>query len=631
MSEFKKQLGKMSRQEQEQLLVLETLPGRLAKSKQGEKLYQLLTDFDFIEAKLELLGVQPLIEDYDLARTYDVLLSKEQTEILKLIQGAIRKSASILDEDKTQLAEQLLGRLLDFEEPDIQRLLEQGRQSKNSIWLRPLRGNLERPGEGCLRTLIGHTRDVTAVTIAPDGLTAISASDDRTLKIWDIKTGTELLTLTGHTSSVSAVAIAPDGKTAISASGDKTLKIWDTETGTEVRTLTGHINPVTAVAIAPDGKTAISASQDNTLKIWDIDSGTELLTLTGHTESIYGVAIAPDGKTALSASDDNTLKIWDLLTGKEIASFSGDVSFNGCSISPDGVTVVAGDVSGRVHFLRLEGMGDLGNAAGLNNPVSLFYSGLALAKQGQYEPALAKLTEVAEMRPDALIVCLERCQVLYELERYAEAVASLDKAIEIAGKDRDFWFCRGFALVKCGSQEAARESLDFAINIQPDDCDFWFEKSKALFELERYEQAIGGLYLAIKIEPNESYLWDWLGIAMRRLGRAEEAISIYERALELQPDDPDILDHRAYALLTLGRYDEAMADWDKVLEIDPNHANAYCNKACYFALQDQVELVLENLRRAIELEPEEYRELAKTDADFDGIRGDVRFQELLLG
>jgi WD40 repeat protein len=78
------------------------------------------------------------------------------------------------------------------------------------------------------------------VAIAPDGKRAISASWDKTLKIWDTETGTEVRTLTGHTDSVNAVAIAPDGKTAISASGDKTLKIWDTETGTEVRTLTGH-------------------------------------------------------------------------------------------------------------------------------------------------------------------------------------------------------------------------------------------------------------------------------------------------------------------------------------------------------------------------------------------------------
>jgi tetratricopeptide (TPR) repeat protein len=97
----------------------------------------------------------------------------------------------------------------------------------------------------------------------------------------------------------------------------------------------------------------------------------------------------------------------------------------------------------------------------------------------------------------------------------------------------------------------------------------------------------------------------------------------------LQPDDAGILDNRAYALLTLGRHEEAIANWDKVLEIDPNYANAYANKACSFALQNQVELALENLQRAIELEPETYREMAKTDTDFDGIRGDVRFQELL--
>jgi WD40 repeat protein len=78
-------------------------------------------------------------------------------------------------------------------------------------------------------------------------------------------------------------------QTAISASGDKTLKIWDTETGTEVRTLSGHTNWVNAVAIAPDGKTAISASGDDTLKIWDTETGTEVRTLSGHTDSVYAV------------------------------------------------------------------------------------------------------------------------------------------------------------------------------------------------------------------------------------------------------------------------------------------------------------------------------------------------------
>ncbi|MEO9124482.1 MAG: hypothetical protein ABI262_07325, partial [Microcoleus sp.] len=115
MSKFKQNLGKMS--PQKRLYALETLPGHLEESVQGERLHQLLTDFDFVEAKLEALGVQALIEDYDLAIISDVLLSGEQGETLRLIQGAIRKSAHILERDKTQLVEHLWGRLLDFEIP----------------------------------------------------------------------------------------------------------------------------------------------------------------------------------------------------------------------------------------------------------------------------------------------------------------------------------------------------------------------------------------------------------------------------------------------------------------------------------------------------------------------------------
>ena len=297
MSKFKERLGKMS--PQKRLYALETLPGHLAQSVQGERLHQLLTDFDFIEAKLDALGVQALIEDYDLAIISDVLLSEVQGETLNLIQGAIRKSAHVLERDKTQLAGHLLGRLLPYERTqivdeskyfweylplmarflprkpikkvtekitppyDIQALLEQAKQSRDCPWLRPLICNLERANEGALRTLVGHSDRVNAVAIAPDGKTAISASYDSTLKIWDTETGRELKTLTGNGYSVNAVAIAPDGKTAISASSDNTLKIWDTETGRELKTLTGHSNSVSAVAIAPDGKTVISASYDS--------------------------------------------------------------------------------------------------------------------------------------------------------------------------------------------------------------------------------------------------------------------------------------------------------------------------------------------------------------------------------
>jgi WD40 repeat protein len=76
------------------------------------------------------------------------------------------------------------------------------------------------------------------------------------------------------------VAITPDGGRAVSASNDWTLKVWDLASGREVRTLSGHSGGVRAVAVTPDGQRAISTCWDNTLKIWELEKGGELATFT---------------------------------------------------------------------------------------------------------------------------------------------------------------------------------------------------------------------------------------------------------------------------------------------------------------------------------------------------------------
>ncbi len=148
--------------------------------------------------------------------------------------------------------------------------------------------------------------------------------------------------------------MTPDGRKAVSASGDRTLKVWDLERGEEVRTLKGHSGWVYAVAVTPDGRKAVSASNDQTLKVWDLERGEEVRTLKGHSGSVYAVAVTPDGRKAVSASDDQTLKVWDMETGKIVATFTADGSILCCAIAPYGKTIVAGESSGRVHFLRLE-------------------------------------------------------------------------------------------------------------------------------------------------------------------------------------------------------------------------------------------------------------------------------------
>jgi len=78
------------------------------------------------------------------------------------------------------------------------------------------------------------------------------------------------------------------------------------------------------------------------------------LALEGHTNQVDAVAVTPDSRCAVSGSDDRTLRVWNLHSGATLATFSGDNGFSCCAIAPDGQTVVAGDRSGRVHFLRFE-------------------------------------------------------------------------------------------------------------------------------------------------------------------------------------------------------------------------------------------------------------------------------------
>ena len=305
----------------------------LIEAERDDELRQLLLDFDWLQAKLEATDVNSLITDYD-------YLPDDHT--LRLVQGAIRLSSHSLSKDKTQLASQLLGRLQSFQEPEIQSMLEQACTSKKCTWMHPLTASLTPPGGPLIRTLEGHTGGVNAVAVTPDCRSAISASSDYTLKVWDIKSGEELQTLKGHGSSVTAVDVTCDGKLVISASRDNTLKVWDIENRKELQTLKGHTNWVNAVAVTSDGKLAISASGDRTLKLWNIKSGKELQTLKGHTDWISAVAVTSDGELAISGSRDKTLKVWDIKSGEELRTLKGHAGgINSVAVTTDGKLVIS--------------------------------------------------------------------------------------------------------------------------------------------------------------------------------------------------------------------------------------------------------------------------------------------------
>jgi WD40 repeat protein len=192
-----------------------------------------------------------------------------------------------------------------------------------------------------------HAQALLGVAVSPDGERIASSSLDGIIKIWDAKTGQELLTIPAHKSLVWSIAFSPDGQSLVSGSWDKTVKVWHAQTGRERYTLPRHRVEVWSVAFSPDGKLLASGAgghEGGELKLWDASTGQELRTFRGHTSRVYCVAFSPDGQRLASAGagTDKTVRLWEVHTGQELLTFPDhqhDVS--GVAFSPDGRLVAS--------------------------------------------------------------------------------------------------------------------------------------------------------------------------------------------------------------------------------------------------------------------------------------------------
>ncbi|PZV25010.1 MAG: hypothetical protein DCF12_16555 [Snowella sp.] len=254
--------------------------------------------------------------------------------------------------------------------------------------------------------------------------------------------------------------------------------------------------------------------------------------------------------------------------------------------------------------------------------------GIALDDLGRNEEAIASFDEALKIKPDDHDVWYNRGIALRQLGRIEEAIASYDNALKFKPDYHEAWNNRGSALDDLGRFEEAIASYDHALKIKPDDHQAWNNRGNALDDLGRNEEAIASYDHALKIKPDKHEAWNNRGAALANLGRLEEAIASYDQALKIKPDKHEAWYNRGNALGNLGRLEEAIISFDNALKFNPDDASAYFNKACAYALQENIPLTIENLEQAINLDSK-YLEMAKIDTDFDKIRHDSRFINLI--
>jgi len=231
-------------------------------------------------------------------------------------------------------------------------------------------------------TLTGHTNMVWSVAIRPNDQTLVSSSGDKTIKLWNLRTGELLRTLTGHANMVLSVGVSRDSQLLASSSWDRTIKIWNLHSGELLRTLAQPSKEAWSVAISPDGQSLVS-SNGNINNIWNLHTGELLYTLAGHSDTVWSVAINPNGQILASGSKDRTIKLWNLRTGKLLRTLIGHSDrVRAVAISPNDQTLVSGSWDKTIKIWNLH-TGELLNTlighSGYVNSVAISPDGQILA------------------------------------------------------------------------------------------------------------------------------------------------------------------------------------------------------------------------------------------------------------
>ena len=237
------------------------------------------------------------------------------------------------------------------------------------------------------------------------------------------------------------------------------------------------------------------------------------------------------------------------------------------------------------------------------------------------------------------ILSLKQGQIYQEQKKYTEALQVYLAVKEQLTQPLDsLKNSLGKALKNLGDQLRWQEKPDYqtaviayqhSSELEPQNDETWFGLGIALYELGKYEEAINLYDKALEIKPDFHEVWYNRGVALGYLEKYEEAIASYDKVLEIKPDYHAALDNKGCAYFKQGKYAEALDAVNKAIEINPQYANAIYNKGIYCLLQNNVDDGLKLLKESFEIDSS-YREMAKTDNDFDSIRDDPRFQTLIF-
>ncbi|MEK7263465.1 MAG: WD40 repeat domain-containing protein, partial [Bacteroidota bacterium] len=201
-----------------------------------------------------------------------------------------------------------------------------------------------------------YSSALLTVAISPDDKILAHGSLNK-INFYNFLTGeprTAVPTIDAHLDWITSIVFSKDGKYIFSASNDKSVKMWDANDGSLKQTFAGHNGAVMTIAISSDGRFLVSGSADSSVRVWNTNDGTVKHILKGQESILTSVVISADGKIVSSGGENGKTLFWDNATGKVISSMM--ISSNGITsqtISSDNAEMIYGSSDGEVVLWNL--------------------------------------------------------------------------------------------------------------------------------------------------------------------------------------------------------------------------------------------------------------------------------------
>ncbi len=413
---------------------------------------------------------------------------------------------------------------------------------------------------------------VTYAAFSPDGRYLLTAGGSTSpvggeARVWDAATGEALTPPLRHDEQITHASFSSDLRLLITASVDDSAKIWELDLAKkgarQAHRLAEHSADVGHASFSPKGGYAVTASFDRSAMVWSIAEGKRISILL-HPGWINDAQFNKDGRFLVTACSDQIARVWEVATGDVIALFrhNGEVTKAFFTPAGDVMTLSLDEPAARVREARASGQAGAESAP----------------RRTMLRAQTWRLVPAEE--PAAALTAFARILRAHHIEKERDLVRLKRPEFAALWKEHA-------ALMHAVAAEVP-EPPPFLAVADSEATGQWFA---ARWHLSR----------ALKAQPDDAALLARRGEAATLLRQWEAAIADFERAVMLKPTADAYL-HLSRADLELNRYGEAVEHATKGLAIEPRHA-LYMNRAEAFAAQEDWTAAVEDLERAIALQP----------------------------